>query len=884
MSEPLPLKITGTGLWKSTLDSQEGDIYSSKKELLRNVFIKFRERAAMLSKEISRDFPDFTTHDITHIDTLWELADQIIGPNYLLTPAEAFVLGGAFLIHDLGMALAAYPEGKKDLYKNPLWEDTITYFLKEKLGRFPTAEEINNHDQDAEDKAIGEVLRILHAEKAEELVFVEWKDESKLTSYHLIENPEIRKIYGSIIGKIAHSHWWPVKKLDEEFQVILGAPSFLPNEWSVDTLKIACILRLADASHLDSSRAPGFLKALRKPSKNSMDHWNFQEELNKPRVDSDRFIYTSGNPFSIDKFNSWWLCYDILHTVDKEFREVDALLADKNKPRFLVRNVAGVEDPDRLRKLIPTKGWVPVDASIKVSNVLSVVYNLGGEQLYGKDNKIPLRELIQNSIDAIKARRILENRPEDWGDIIVRSGKDLEGHWIEVEDNGIGMSSKILKDPFLDFGTSFWNSHLMREEHPGLLAKGFQSIGKYGIGFFSVFMWGKHVQVITRRYDYAQKDTLVLEFSGGIKSRPILREAKKSEYLRDGGTRIRIWLENELQFNISRVYKKHNFKLDEICSFIASSIEVNLYIQGNDEVIPRKIVSASDWITLSNKELCKRILFNPDETTTIDDTNFLNVLCENIRPLKNTENRIVARACIVSGSLENEMRYSFRSIVTVGGLYSCDMNKTFGIFVGKSNTASRENAEPIVSIQELHRWATEQSQLVTKLHGKNEDLVACASIIRALGGNTTNLPIAYSENGWKNSEEILKWASEYEEITLLQDAAYHLIKEKYNDLRLNENVLVVEMGVPVALTSKTSFQWPLLINEWPNEFRFDEKTLKGLVIEILAKAWSVSLDDLLLASRFSDDNVKCKREIGTCGEKSLTCRVDVIKNPKNRDA
>ena len=210
-------------------------------------------------------------------------------------------------------------------------------------------------------------MRVLHAERAEELAFVEWKDESSnSTSYHLIEDPEIRNIYGPIIGKIAHSHWWPVKRLDEEFQTILGAPSIFPNEWSVDPLKIACILRLADASHLDSSRAPRFLKALRKPSKYSSKHWKFQEKLNKPRVESDRFLFTSGNSFSIDDFNSWWLCYDTLRMVNRELGEVDALLADKNKPRFCVKSVAGIEDPDRLERLIPTKGWVPVDANIKV--------------------------------------------------------------------------------------------------------------------------------------------------------------------------------------------------------------------------------------------------------------------------------------------------------------------------------------------------------------------------------------------------------------------------------------------------------------------------------------------------------------------------------------
>jgi hypothetical protein len=471
---------------------------------------------------------------------------------------------------------------------------------------------------------------------------------------------------------------------------------------------------------------------LRKPSKYSSEHWKFQEKLNKPRVESDRFLFTSGSSFLIDDFNSWWLCYDTLCMVDRELGEVDALLADKNKPRFSVRSVAGIEDPDRLERLIPTKGWVPVDASINVSNVSSLVYNLGGEQLYGKNNAIPLRELIQNSIDAIKARRILENRSDEWGDIIVRSGKDSEAHWIEVEDNGIGMSSEVLKGPFLDFGNSSWRSPLIREEHPGLLAKGFQSIGKYGIGFFSVFMWGKHVQVITRRYDYSQQDTLVLEFSGGVESRPVLRDAKRNEYLRDGGTRVRVWLENELQFNIPIIDDKQITRLDEICSFIAPSIEVNLHVQENDERVPRKIISASDWITLDNMELCNRIL-NHSENEITSSSNFLNAISESIKSLKDANNQIVARACIMPVNRRNR---GLNGIVTIGGLYSCTVRNLVGIFIGKSITASRNDAEPIVSTQELQKWATEQSKLVYRLCGENKDLFECATIIRRLGANT----------------------------------------------------------------------------------------------------------------------------------------------------
>ena len=56
----------------------------------------------------------------------------------------------------------------------------------------------------------------------------------------------------------------------------------------------------------------------------------------------------------------------------------------------------------------------------------------------------------------------------------------------------------------------------------------------------------------------------------------------------------------------------------------------------DDEIIPRKIISASDWINLDSKELCNRILvYSEDEIT--DNTNFLNVICENIKPLKDAD-------------------------------------------------------------------------------------------------------------------------------------------------------------------------------------------------------------------------------------------------------
>jgi hypothetical protein len=100
-----------TRLWKTSLLAHDNDPEAKARGALRSALESFRERARLLAGEIPRDMRDLTVHDITHLDALWETADTIVGDAVTITPVEAFALGGAFLIHDLGLALAALPEG-----------------------------------------------------------------------------------------------------------------------------------------------------------------------------------------------------------------------------------------------------------------------------------------------------------------------------------------------------------------------------------------------------------------------------------------------------------------------------------------------------------------------------------------------------------------------------------------------------------------------------------------------------------------------------------------------------------------------------------------------------------------------------------------------------
>lgn len=416
------LEFMNTKLWQSSLAPQPDDpVQGGPRERLRNEFLKFRKCAAALTGQIARDLPEFTVHDVTHLDALWEMADTIAGEGIPLTPAEAFVLGGAFLIHDAGMGLAAYPEGREGLRREPNWGDILAANYKRRLGRAPTDGELRNPDKDIELDVIMELLRLRHARQAGLLANILWKSPDGQETYHLIEDSELRKAYGTVIGQIAYSHWWDIDKVREEFGALplLSPPATIgcPGNWTVDRLKMACLLRTADAIHLDARRAPGYLRALRKPSGYADLHWAFQGHIHKPSIDGDRLVFTSGDAFRIHEADAWWVGYELLQNADRELRQTDTLLQDLKRDYHLAaRSVAGVESPPRLMLHIPTEDWVPIDAHIRVSNVAALVRNLGGEQLYGRDQTVPLRELIQNASDAVRARQLLQNRSEGWGE------------------------------------------------------------------------------------------------------------------------------------------------------------------------------------------------------------------------------------------------------------------------------------------------------------------------------------------------------------------------------------------------------------------------------------------------------------------------------------
>jgi Histidine kinase-, DNA gyrase B-, and HSP90-like ATPase len=434
-----------------------------------------------------------------------------------------------------------------------------------------------------------------------------------------------------------------------------------------------------------------------------------------------------------------------------------------------------------MARYVPVAGWRPVETRVRVSDVLKIVDTLGGEKLYGNEPTVAVRELLQNAMDAIQARRRLQSRAPDWGIITVALTERPDGIWFSVEDTGVGMSEAVLVGPLVDFGSSLWRSPHIAEEFPGLAAKGMDAIGRFGIGFFSVFMIGDDVRVTTRRYDDAEADALLLEFRTGLGSRPILSPAARGTAPIDGGTRVEVKLrtdprsengvrlsskDGEEDFGLSLLFQRSRrefLSLTHLVSWLAPASEVS--IDAIEFGRRTRAVSAGDWLTVSGAELAERVA--PAGSQKGQTRKTLEAF---IRPLATSEGQVIGRAALYPSTWIG----SWRGAVVCGGLRVRGVEHFLGVVPGHVSTVARDRGRVLLPAQTLAKWATEQVQLIQSSNLSAEHATLCAEIALGNGGSILGLPVARWAGVWLNSEELhARFAREHEVSIYLGEVTYH---------------------------------------------------------------------------------------------------------------
>ncbi len=499
------------------------------------------------------------------------------------------------------------------------WQDLIAqrYGGRDPAGR-----------SDEERSALFQVLRYLHAEQAHTLARLEWTVPNTGPKLHLLEHPELREYYADLIGEIAASHHWPSHRVAEVFaDRRVSAPGFMqPADWEVDAFKLAFLLRTADAAHIDGLRAPWFLFALRRPEGISENHWRFQAKLGQPmRTPAGELRITSGSQFSHAERKAWWLAYDTACMIDRELRDAHALMRDEGRRCFAATCVLGAETPEAFARQVPVRGWEPVNVAPIIGDVPKVIAALGGSKLYGDEPWIALRELLQNALDAVRALRALEYLGETEGEVEVRAERaDGADWWLHVTDTGIGMSRHVLTNVLLDFGNSLWRSDALRDELPGLARSGFDAVGQFGIGFYSVFMLGSQVRVITRRFkrsSHDDADQWQLVFEEGLRGRPLVTQAIGTDCLTRQGTRVSVRLGADrlarmfarlIRHELTRVeppdtvLQRGSELLAGLVGWLCPASEVALYARfANAPKVAA--VAPNDWVYLEEEALIRRV-------------------------------------------------------------------------------------------------------------------------------------------------------------------------------------------------------------------------------------------------------------------------------------
>jgi len=736
-----------SNLWKKNLASQgNDDPYKKARDRLRLAFIQTRSAVEPLVGAIAKELPDLTVHDITHLDSLWHIADVLMGDDFEINPAETFVLGMAFLLHDAACSTFAFAKGIDGLRDTTEWKDFVAQkkFSEEQLKKGELGYQ----------QTLFETLRLLHPQQAERLLAQSWLDLNGAQRW-LMEDVELRNHYGRDIGKIAASHGKDAAIAEQEWA---NAAPLTPhsslaldvNDWKVDRLKIAMLLRCIDAAHIDSRRAPDMLACLTQPSGESKEHWLFQNRLGAIGINEQNELYWSGQPFGENDTDAWWRCYSTVQMIDREIHIANRIFKNNDREELRAKGVAGAQDLSIFQKNVPTQGWHPIDVRFQVTQLSDVIEKFGGEELYGDKPYLALRELIQNAADAIRALRTYRNKP-DHGRIDISLSQENGAWWLHVQDNGIGMSRYVLTDVLLDFGRSLWRDSSLRKEWSGLAGKGFESVGRFGIGFFSVFMLGDEVKVTTWRYGDAQTDQSTLHLRQRANAKPILLSTPLEQRIGEFGTRVSVRLKNGRASLLRKITEggstdlfagkpaTKEIALAQMVGMLAPTLDIDIFCQDGVGA-SNKTIQANDWEKLPPLELMRRL------APAYLDKELLRYIVS-FHDIHEPDGSLVGRASL-SGSSMSSFGFDLGVLVHKGiAMGSWNMS---GILLSSNNAdLARSQAQPICSAQAMKGWAE-----IILSQAKNKINPWQTNIFLSLGLPAKQLAVAEMANSHVTPEEI----------------------------------------------------------------------------------------------------------------------------------
>ncbi len=269
---------------------------------------------------------------------------------------------------------------------------------------------------------------------------------------------------------------------------------------------VAIMLRLGDATHFSSDRAPVSLFSEKGITNSvSITHWKAKFADTNYRItrsrDGKKTIYFSA--FCAEP-SVYYFLHDYIDWIDAELGFYFSFLHDLEffKQDTTAYDLQLNNKVDRTGIVADKEKFVPDNEakfSMDQSKILSL---LMGTQLY-KDKFLCLRELYQNSLDACKCMKAQDESLGVKTQYRITFGLEADNRgrkYIYCLDNGTGMTKEIVKNYFLRIGNSYYKSQEFVGKNVSWTEK-VNPTSQFGIGVLSCFMIGDSLEVTTKYYE-----------------------------------------------------------------------------------------------------------------------------------------------------------------------------------------------------------------------------------------------------------------------------------------------------------------------------------------------------------------------------------------------
>jgi histidine kinase/DNA gyrase B/HSP90-like ATPase len=452
------------------LDSDPGLLHS---------FAKLRSTVSEQSKVIIHVFPEYTPHDATrHLEQLFALADRVLGTGLYdrLNVAEMSLLVFALYAHDWGMAVS---NNDRDAISGVTAAHDVV-LIPDEVSTF----------QQLRDEAV-------RLGKTDAQVWEDYLRQTHARRSGFRLRKELRPLghsFAEMVARVAEGHVLDIRELRDPEQYPLHTALFGK---IANVAAVATLVRLVDLLDLAEDRTPLALWSIVRPRNEiSRTEWSKHRALAPIAVSEHegiRQVLITGTTDDPDVFAA---LADLKSWVDAQFAESVAFL----------RDMGNQYDPkldSAIRWDIEPVGFEPVLLRFEFDRPAAL--GLLSAEIYGGQKLTFVRELLQNSVDAIDTRVELLRQTDTplQGRISINIITLVDAIRIEWTDNGVGMDRNILESYLTKIGRSWYQSPDFRRH-----SFAHDPVSKFGIGLLSCFAVSTSLTVITKREPLLARDTL----------------------------------------------------------------------------------------------------------------------------------------------------------------------------------------------------------------------------------------------------------------------------------------------------------------------------------------------------------------------------------------